>query len=102
MSTISTKLLRLLVAGAAAAGVPPEVLLAAAEVSADKLADPDGRMTFDCQHRLWEQAARLSGDALGKYWKYRIGDWRLVCEIIDQRVVVRVLRIGHRGNIYNK
>ncbi len=45
---------------------------------------------------------RLSGDALGKYWKYRIGDWRLVCEIIDQRVVVRVLRIGHRGNIYNK
>ncbi len=43
---------------------------------------------------------RLSGDALGKYWKYRLGDWRIVCEIIDKRVVVRVLRIGHRSAVY--
>ena len=43
---------------------------------------------------------RLSGDALGKYWKYRLGDWRIVCEIIEQRVIVRVLRIGHRSAVY--
>jgi mRNA interferase RelE/StbE len=43
---------------------------------------------------------RLSGDALGKYWKYRLGDWRIVCEIIDKRVVVRVLRIGHPSAVY--
>ncbi len=43
---------------------------------------------------------RLSGDALGKYWKYRLVDWRIVCEIIDKRVVVRVLRIGHRSAVY--
>lgn len=43
---------------------------------------------------------RLSGDALGKYWKYRLGDWRIVCEIVDKRVVVRVLRIGHRSAVY--
>lgn len=43
---------------------------------------------------------RLSGDELGKYWKYRLGDWRIVCEIIDTRIVVRVLRIGHRSNVY--
>jgi mRNA interferase RelE/StbE len=43
---------------------------------------------------------RLSGNELGKYWKYRLGDWRIVCEIIDQRVVVRVLRIGHRSAVY--
>jgi len=43
---------------------------------------------------------RLSGDTLGKYWKYRLGDWRIVCEIIDKRLVVRVLRIGHRSAVY--
>lgn len=43
---------------------------------------------------------RLSGDKLGKYWKYRIGDWRLVCEIVEKRVVVRVLRVGHRSTVY--
>jgi mRNA interferase RelE/StbE len=43
---------------------------------------------------------RLSGDKLGKYWKYRIGDWRIVCEIIEKRVIVRVLRVGHRSSVY--
>ena len=42
---------------------------------------------------------RLSGDALGKYWKYRLGDWRIICEIMGTRVVVRVLRIGHRSAV---
>ena len=45
---------------------------------------------------------RLSGDLLGKYWKYRLGDWRIVCEIIDKRVVVCVLRIGHRSAVYKR
>ena len=45
---------------------------------------------------------RLSGDAPGKYWKCRLGDWRIVCEIIDKRVVVRVLRIGHRSGVYKR
>ena len=45
---------------------------------------------------------RLSGDVLGKYWKYRLGDWRIVCEIVDKRVVVRVLRIGHRSAAYKR
>lgn len=37
----------------------------------------------------------LSGARLGSYWKYRVGDWRIVCDIQDQRIVVRVLRIGN-------
>jgi mRNA interferase RelE/StbE len=47
-----------------------------------------------------EIGERLSGDALGTYWKYRLGDWRIVCEIIEQRVIVRVLRIGHRSAVH--
>lgn len=41
----------------------------------------------------------LSGARLGSYWKYRVGDWRIVCDIQDQRIVVRVLRIGNRREV---
>ena len=42
----------------------------------------------------------LSGAKLGQYWKYHVGDWRIVCDIEDQRIVVRVLRVGNRKEIY--
>ncbi len=42
----------------------------------------------------------LSGHRLGSYWKYRVGDWRIICDIQDQRIVVRVLRIGNRREVY--
>lgn len=42
----------------------------------------------------------LSGAALGNYWKYRVGDWRIICDIQDTRIVVRVLRVGNRREVY--
>jgi mRNA interferase RelE/StbE len=42
----------------------------------------------------------LRGDALGRFWKYRVGDYRVVASIEDARLVVLVLRIGHGGSIY--
>lgn len=42
----------------------------------------------------------LSGARLGSYWKYRVGDWRIICDIQDNRIVVRVLRIGNRREVY--
>jgi mRNA interferase RelE/StbE len=42
----------------------------------------------------------LSGTRLGTYWKYRVGDWRIVCDIQDQRLIVRVLRVGNRREVY--
>jgi mRNA interferase RelE/StbE len=38
----------------------------------------------------------LSGATLGHYWKYRVGDWRIVCDRQDSRIVVRVLRLADR------
>ncbi len=35
-------------------------------------------------------------------WRYRIGDYRLICEIQDQRLVILALSIGHRRDIYQK
>lgn len=42
----------------------------------------------------------LLGNKSGQ-WRYRIGDYRIVCEIRDNEVVVLVLEVGHRKNIYD-
>jgi mRNA interferase RelE/StbE len=42
----------------------------------------------------------LAGVTLGNYWKYRVGDWRIICDIQDRRIVVRVLRVGNRREVY--
>ena len=42
----------------------------------------------------------LRGSDLGEFWKYRVGDYRLICRIEDDRLVVLVLHVGHRREIY--
>jgi mRNA interferase RelE/StbE len=42
----------------------------------------------------------LHGSRLGEFWKYRVGDYRLICKIEDNRLVVLILRVGHRREIY--
>lgn len=42
----------------------------------------------------------LRGKELGRFWKYRIGDYRLICDIQDDRIRILVLRVGNRKNIY--
>ena len=34
-------------------------------------------------------------------WRYRIGDYRVICEIQDKEIIVLVLEVGHRIEIYN-
>lgn len=75
-----------------------------------------GLARLDAQHRrriltfLQERVANLDdprsigqalhGSRLGEFWKYRVGPFRLICKIQDNRLVVLVLRIGDRGEIY--
>lgn len=33
-------------------------------------------------------------------WRYRIGDYRIICEIHEQEITILVLEVGHRKNIY--
>ncbi len=42
----------------------------------------------------------LHGSRLGEFWKYRVGDYRLISKIEDDRLLVLVLRIGRRREIY--
>ena len=41
----------------------------------------------------------LVGDLSG-LWKYRVGSYRVIVEIRDQEVVILVVRVGHRKNVY--
>ena len=46
---------------------------------------------------------RFSGKALkgnDKEWRYRVGDYRLVCEIKDRELIVWLVRVGHRREVY--
>jgi mRNA interferase RelE/StbE len=41
----------------------------------------------------------LKGE-LASLWRYRVGDYRLICELRDEALVVLVIRIGHRREVY--
>lgn len=43
----------------------------------------------------------LKGDLAG-LWRYRVGDYRIICEIQDARLVVLALAVGHRREIYTR
>ncbi|WP_331709038.1 type II toxin-antitoxin system RelE family toxin [Brachyspira pilosicoli] len=36
-----------------------------------------------------------------EYWHYRVGDYRILSKIIDNELIIMVIDIGHRKNIYN-
>ena len=42
----------------------------------------------------------LKGPELGKYWRYRLGDYRIICKIEDQRLIIIVVKVGHRKEVY--
>ena len=42
----------------------------------------------------------LQGDTLGDYWKYRVGDYRLIADIRDKVLTVLIVAIGHRSDVY--
>lgn len=51
-----------------------------------------------------DEDPRRFGDALSEnlsgLWKYRVGDFRVIVDIQDSIVLVLVLRVGHRSNVY--
>ncbi len=42
----------------------------------------------------------LKGSELGDFWRYRVGDWRIICELKDDQILVTVLKIGNRREVY--
>ena len=42
----------------------------------------------------------LKGSRLGAFWKYRVGDYRIIASIEDQAVRILVVRVGNRREVY--
>jgi len=42
----------------------------------------------------------LKGSKLGDFWKYRVGDYRIIANIEDNEVRILVVRIGNRRDVY--
>ena len=44
--------------------------------------------------------AALEGDELGQFWKYRVGDFRIIAEIHGRELRILVVQLGHRRDVY--
>lgn len=58
----------------------------------DELTDLD-----DPRRRGKALVADLSG-----LWRYRVGAWRILCRIEDSRLLVLVVKLGHRRSVYDR
>ena len=60
--------------------------------------------TYVSTHIISQEDPRNFGHALKgnlkDFWRYRIGDYRLICYIDDKKHIVRVMHIGHRKDVY--
>jgi mRNA interferase RelE/StbE len=51
------------------------------------------------QHHPFLHGKALTGNKKG-FWRYRVGDYRMICQISNSHCTVLVLSIGHRNTIY--
>ena len=79
------------------------------EAAKKELARLDRQVQVQIQRFLRERIAteedpRRFGESLrgnlSGFWKYRVGDYRIVAEIREEDVLVLVVRIGHRSKVY--
>ncbi len=71
----------------------------------------DPQVTRRIERFLYQRIARLDnprslgealrGSKLGEFWRCRVGDWRIICQIQDAKLIVLALRVGHRRQVYD-
>ena len=49
-----------------------------------------------------QAGAPLHGSVPGRYWRYRVGDDRILCELRDDALLVLAIEAGHRRSIYRR
>lgn len=71
-----------------------------------KLDKPIARRLLDYMDENVAQSAnprdlgKAMTGSLGDFWRYRVGDYRVVCDIQDDVLRVLVVQLGNRKNIY--
>ncbi len=76
----------------------------AARKELERIPQPDRKRIADAIERLAENP--LTGRALtGVFrglWRLRVGSWRILYEVRDDALVVLVVRVAHRRNVYRR
>ena len=57
----------------------------------------DERVTGGADPRRFGKALKAE---LASLWRYRVGDYRILCQIRDRELLILVVAVGHRKNIY--
>jgi mRNA interferase RelE/StbE len=52
------------------------------------------------EHNPRDAGKALTGNVQGEFWRYRIGDFRIICDIQDAKLCVLVIQIGNRREVY--
>ena len=39
---------------------------------------------------------------IGEFWKYRVGDWRIIADLDDDVLTITVVRLGNRRDVYRR
>ena len=70
-----------------------------------------GKLGSEAKHRVKAAAERLAADPrigkrltheLSEYWSYRVGDYRILYRVFEKQVLVVIVTVGHRKNVYKK
>lgn len=57
-----------------------------------------GKSLEDCENPR-QQGKGLTANRRGQ-WRYRIGDYRIICIIEDDKLIITALTVGHRRDVY--
>ncbi len=81
------------------------IIKPAAEKNLDKVPFPFRRRILDCMKELRNDprpagVVKLAGD--DNLWRIRVGNYRVVYEIHDDRLIILVLRVAHRKDVYRR
>jgi len=63
----------------------------------DILDHPDERVATDADPRRFGKGLRVE---LAGLWRHRVGRYRILCQIRDRELLVLVVAVGHRKDIY--
>jgi mRNA interferase RelE/StbE len=67
------------------------------EAQRDIIAYLDERVAGDADPRRFGKALKAG---LAGLWRYRVGDYRILCQIKDRELLVLVVAVGHRKDVY--
>ncbi|MCO5733171.1 type II toxin-antitoxin system RelE/ParE family toxin [Rhizobium sp. SSA_523] len=72
-----------------------------------KMGDREARRVRDYLHERIkpldnprDAGLAMQGTKFAHLWRYKVGDYRIICEIKDKKLIVLVVEVGHRREIY--